>query len=97
GSMIGFDHARSFNPGHRLSTATGIVNMGGHVASLTCLLLIGLALEILPLAGVGSDAAALRWAFVVQYPLWLLGAWQILRYRRRARQTYGRYTASVTA
>jgi len=96
GSMIGFDHARSFNPGHRLSTATGIVNMGGHVASLACILLIGVLLEVIRHTG-GTDAAALRWAFVVQYPLWLLGAWQILRYRRRARQTYGRYTASVVA
>ena len=96
GSMIGFDHARSFNPGHRLSTATGIVNVGGHVASLTCIMLIGLVLAVLPHAGV-ADADALRWAFVVQFPLWLLGAWQILRYRGRARQTYGRYTASVSA
>ena len=30
-------------------------------------------------------------------PLWLLGAWQIPRYRSRARRTYGRYTASVSA
>jgi len=96
GSMIGFDHARSFNPGHRLSTATGIVNVGGHVASLTCIMLIGLVLAVLPHAGGISDAVALRWAFVVQFPLWLLGAWQILRYRSRARQTYGRYTASVS-
>jgi MFS family permease len=97
GSMIGFDHARSFNPGHRLSTATGIVNMGGHVASLTCIMLIGLVLAVLPQHGAGYDAGALRWAFVVQYPFWLLGAWQILRHRRKVRQTYGRYTASVTA
>ena len=95
-SMIGFDHARSFNPGHRLSTATGIVNVGGHVASLTCIMLIGLMVAVLPHAGV-SEAGALRGAFVVQYPLWMLGAWQILRYRGKARQAYGRYTASVPA
>ena len=35
--------------------------------------------------GGGYDAAAFRWAFLVQYPLWLLGAVQIVRYRRRAR------------
>ena len=97
GSMIGFDHARSFNPGHRLSTATGIVNVGGHVASLTCIMLIGLTLAVLPHTGTGYDPAALRWAFAVQFPLWAVGAGQILRYRGRARRTYGRYTASVTA
>jgi MFS family permease len=96
-SMIGFDHARSFNPRDRLSTATGIVNMGGHVASLTCILLIGLGVAVLPHASGMSQAGALRWAFVVQYPLWLLGAWQIRRYRGRAREAYGRYTASVAA
>ncbi|MGK5683435.1 MFS transporter [Actinoplanes sp. URMC 104] len=94
GSMIGFDHARSFNPGHRLSTATGIVNVGGHVASLVCILLIGLVSTALPHAGLSGDDA-LRWAFAVQYPLWIVGAWQILRYRGRARRTYGRYTARL--
>jgi MFS family permease len=94
GSMIGFDHARSFNPGHRLSTATGIVNVGGHVASLTCILAIGVVLALLPRSGVSSDTA-MRWAFAVQYPLWITGAWQILRYRRRARLAYGRYTTRV--
>ena len=34
GSMIGFDYARTFNPGHRQGTAVGIVNVGGFVASL---------------------------------------------------------------
>jgi hypothetical protein len=98
GSMIGFDHARSWNPGDRLSTATGIVNVGGHVASLTCIMLIGLVLAVLPgRGGGGYDPGALRWAFAVQYPLWLLGAVQILRFRGKARIAYGRYTASVTA
>jgi MFS family permease len=95
GSMIGFDHARSFNPGHRLSTATGIVNVGGHVASLTCIMLIGVVLVLLPHTAGGYDAGALRWAFVVQYPLWLVGAVQILRYRGKVRQAHGRYTAAV--
>ena len=32
GSMIGFDFARTFNPAHRMGTATGIVNVGGFIA-----------------------------------------------------------------
>jgi MFS family permease len=98
GSMIGFDHARSFNPDTRLGTATGIVNVGGHLASLACILLVGLVLVVLPgPAGGGYDPDALRWAFVVQFPLWALGATQIIRYRRKARHAYGGRTATVPA
>ena len=97
GSMIGFDHARSFNPHERLGTATGIVNVGGQVASLTCILLIGLVLAVEPRAGGGYDPEVLRWAFAVQYPLWALGVVQILRHRRRARRAYGGRPATVFA
>ena len=45
GSMIGFEFARTFNPPSRLGTATGIVNVGGFVASLVTILLIGLILD----------------------------------------------------
>ena len=41
GAMIGFDFARSFNPPNRLGTATGIVNVGGFLASLVTMLLVG--------------------------------------------------------
>jgi hypothetical protein len=86
--MIGFDHARSFNPAERLGTATGIVNVGGHVASLTSILLIGLVLAVYPHADGAYAPEAFRWAFLVQYPLWAVGATQILRYRRKARRAY---------
>jgi hypothetical protein len=68
--------------------------VGRHVASLTCILLIGLTIAVLPRTGI-SGASAMRWAFLVQYPLWIAGAAQILRYRRRARRAYGRYTARL--
>ena len=54
GSMIAFDFARTFNPPNRLGTATGIVNVGGFVASLITMLLVGIVLDIR-----GADAA--RW------------------------------------
>ena len=44
--MIGFDFARTFNPPNRLGTATGIVNVGGFVASLLTILLIGVLLDL---------------------------------------------------
>jgi len=40
-SALGFDFARSFNPAARLGTASGIVNMGGFVASLTTIFVMG--------------------------------------------------------
>jgi len=33
----------------------------------------------------------------VQFPLWALGATQIVRYRRKARRAYGGRAATVTA
>ena len=45
-SALGFDFARSFNPAARLGTASGIVNMGGFVASLITIFAIGVILDL---------------------------------------------------
>lgn len=83
-SMIAFDHTRTFNPSHRLSTATGIVNGGGFLAALIAILLIGLALD---LQGAGTPATysldSFRLAFVTQYPLWIIGSIAIIVERAR--------------
>lgn len=83
-SMIAFDHARTFNPGQRLSTATGITNTAGFTASLIAIFLIGTMMD---LQGAGTpatyDLGAFRIAFLVQVPLWLLGGFFILRERRK--------------
>ena len=83
-SMIAFDHARTFNPSHRLSTATGIVNGGGFLAALIAILFIGIAMDV---QGAGSPGTytldAFRVAFLTQVPLWLLGAGGIILERRR--------------
>jgi MFS family permease len=89
GSMIGFDYARSFNHTSRLGGAAGIVNMGGYAASLTTILLIGLVLNLLSAPGSTTyPPQAFDWAFAVQYPVWAVGAVQVLRYRRKARRAY---------
>ncbi|WP_424528309.1 MFS transporter [Sphaerisporangium viridialbum] len=82
GSMIGFDFARTFNPSARIGVATGIVNGGGFTATMSVIAFIGIALDLR--GGVGLDAY--RWAFAVQYPVWILGAVQVLRYRGKARR-----------
>jgi len=86
GSMVGFDYARTFNPAARLGSASGIVNVGGFVASLTTILLIGLVLDATSGGGPTSyDLHDFRLAFCVQYALWALGLLMVLRTRRRVR------------
>ncbi|WP_308169994.1 MFS transporter [Acrocarpospora catenulata] len=76
GSVIGFDFARTFNPAERIGVATGIVNGGGFLATVSLLGLIGVGLDL---------HGDFRWALAVQYPIWGLAVAQVLRYRTRAR------------
>nr|WP_240978170.1 MFS transporter [Knoellia sp. DB2414S] len=88
GSLVGFDLARTFNPPTRLGSATGIVNVGGFLASLSTVILIGVILD--RVAPGGPDTYTVddfRLAMAVQYLVWGLGIVQILRYRRLARRT----------
>ncbi|MER7169010.1 MFS transporter [Micromonospora sp. NPDC000207] len=85
GSMIGFDYARTFNPVHRIGSASGIVNVGGFVASIVIILAIGVVLDV---AGGGGPPTldSFRWAFAMQYVLWAVGAVQVVRLRNAARR-----------
>jgi len=89
-SMIAFDHARTHNPSHRLSTATGVTNAGGFIAALIAIFLIGLALD---LQGAGTPETysleAFRIAFLMPIPLWVLGVTFILIERKRTRIRIG--------
>ncbi|MFE0099327.1 nitrate/nitrite transporter [Streptomyces sp. NPDC059009] len=75
-SMIGFDFARPANPPERQGTASGIVNMGGFIASMTTLLAIGVLLD--------ATGDNYQIAFCSVFVLEALGISQILRLRRRA-------------
>lgn len=89
-SMIAFDHARTHNPTHRLSTATGVTNAGGFIAALIAIFLIGLALD---LQGAGTPETysleAFRLAFLTPIPLWIIGTVFILIERKRTRIRMG--------
>jgi hypothetical protein len=90
GSMIAFDFARTFNPAGRLGSATGIVNVGGFVASLLTILAIGVVLDVTGGAsGVGRSASydlgSFKLAWAVQYLVWGFGILGVLRTRRLAR------------
>ena len=86
GSMIGFEFARTFNPPNRLGTATGIVNVGGFVASLVSILLVGLILDARTGGRATYDIADFRVAMSVQYVIGAIGLVGILRTRKLVRR-----------
>jgi MFS family permease len=90
GSMIGFDFARTFNPAHRLGTATGIVNVGGFIAALVSIYLIGLVLDLLHASGFSQGELygldSFRVALSVQFLLLAGGACGIMVTRRKVRR-----------
>ncbi|MCX3063867.1 MFS transporter [Streptomyces beihaiensis] len=75
-SMIGFDFARPANPPERQGTGSGIVNMGGFIASMTTLLAVGVLLD--------ATGDNYRVAFSAVFVLQTAGVSQILRLRKRA-------------
>jgi MFS family permease len=91
GSMIGFDYARTENPAERLGSASGVVNVGGFVASLLTILAVGAVLDLLtPGASTAYDLDAFRAAFAVQYLFWAVGLAGVLRHRRALRARLAR-------
>jgi MFS family permease len=81
GSMVGFDFARTFNPRATLGTASGMVNMGGFIASLLVMQIMGVILD----AAGGISFEAFRLAWTVQYAVWAFAVVGILITRRKAR------------
>jgi len=87
GSMIGFDFARTENPVERIGSASGVVNVGGFVASLLTVLAIGAVLDVAsPTGATTYSLGAFRAAFAVQYLFWAVGLVGVLRHRRQLRQ-----------
>jgi sugar phosphate permease len=86
GSMIGFDFARSFNPPSRLGTATGVVNVGGFVASLVTIELIGLILDARTGGSNDYHIDDFRIAMSVQFLVAAVGVVGILRTRLLTRR-----------
>ena len=84
-SMVGFDLARTFVPADAMGRANGLVNGGGFGASLCAMALIGVLLDVVEPRGARAyDLDDFRVAMCALYPFWLLGAVQVVRYRRRA-------------
>ncbi len=90
-SMIAFDFARTFNPSHRIGTATGIVNVGGFFAALVTMYMIGLILDLLNSVGFSPDGLysldAFRVAFSFQFLVLGIGIAAVIATRRKVRRT----------
>ena len=86
GSMVGFDYARTYNPQSRFGSASGIVNIGGFVASLVTISAIGALLDLPSGAGPASSLGGFRVAFAVQYAIWAIGLVGVIRNRTVLRQ-----------
>jgi MFS family permease len=89
-SLLGFDYARTENDAERIGSATGIVNVGGFVASLLTIALIGVVLSLRSNGGPTSYTLYdFRLAFSVQYIFWGIGLVGVLHNRRRLRAALG--------
>ncbi len=82
GSSIGFDVARSFVPGSRVGTATGLVITAGFTACLIDIWLVGLALDALG----GYSPLNFRLALSTQFLFLAVGLVGLFRARARARE-----------
>jgi sugar phosphate permease len=84
-SNIGFDFARTFVPRERLGTATGLVNVGGFVASLVSIFLVGAVLDVVRPDG-AYTLGDFRVALSSQALLWAVGLTGLLLCRRATRR-----------
>ncbi|GAA3202475.1 hypothetical protein GCM10020255_107830 [Rhodococcus baikonurensis] len=100
GSVIGFDYARTSNPSSAMGTAQGMVNIGGFLASLIVIQVMGVILG--HMGGYTFDGFRVAW--MVQYPVWVLGIIGVLVTRvkpgapsRQKACTYARSAKSFVA
>ncbi|NJQ04793.1 MFS transporter [Streptomyces lonarensis] len=82
-SVVAFDVARASLPPHRWGVAQGVANLGGYSATPAALAVMGVAMTLL---GGLDNPAALRWAWLAQYPLWALAVVGILLAARDMRR-----------
>ena len=80
-SMSAFAIARDYNPVRIIGTATGVVNVGGFVATAIAAVGFGLVLTLLG----GTSPQHLRYAMLVPIAVQLVGALRIVAWVRRLR------------
>jgi sugar phosphate permease len=80
-SMTAFAVARDYNPARTLGTASGVVNVGGFVATVVATVAFGAVLDVQG----GSSAQAMRHALLVLVGVQLFGSWRLGTWYRRVR------------
>lgn len=84
-SVVGFLLARDYNPRHRISTATGMVNVGGFAGSVIGVYVVGQILDVVDSGAAHHSVAAFRWAFAAIAALTAFGITRMLTWWLRAR------------
>lgn len=91
-SMLAFNVIQAYTPARRSGTATGITNVGGFVATLIAVPLIGLTLDLQFAAGITDELyspAGFRAAMATQFLVTAVGVVGILVLARRVRRIHG--------
>jgi sugar phosphate permease len=84
-SGIGFMLARDYNPRHRISTATGLVNVGGFCGAVVMVFAVGQILDLVEPGEATHSAAAYRWAFAAIALLTAFGIFRMFTWLLRTR------------
>ncbi len=84
-SSVAFLLARDYNPRHRISTATGMVNVGGFTGSVIGVYLVGQILDLVDADAAQHSLTAFRWAFVAVAVLTAFGLTRVLTWWLRTR------------
>ncbi len=84
-SAVAFMLARDYNPRHRISTATGMVNIGGFCGAVIGIFLVGQILDLLEPTTSVHSAEAFRFAFVALVVLTGIGLSRMLTWWLRTR------------
>jgi MFS family permease len=81
-STIGFALARDYNPLHRVGTATGVVNVGGFLATTLAALGVGVLVGVV---GTSHAGTAYRIGLLAVVAVLVFGSWRVAVWWRRAR------------
>lgn len=84
-SAVAFMLARDYNPRHRISTATGMVNVGGFCAAVIGLFGVGQLLDLVEPGSATHTAGSFRVAFLALLALTSFGSFRLFVWWRRAR------------
>lgn len=84
-SGIGFMLARDYNPRHRISTATGLVNVGGFCGSVVMVFAVGQILDWLEPGANVHSLEAYRWALVAIAAMTAFGIFRMTVWLLRTR------------